>query len=136
VDLEKNPGSLTDWDQKDTNKLPDASVRKTRGCFPIFRSGFVRMSLHRFIEKDLLNDWIWPPRQMRYSRLTAENYREDKEFLRRLRTNISIDFLERSRKENYVEHQQKKVPSFPAERIRVVGRADGRQIPWNFLKHR
>jgi len=73
---------------------------------------FVRVhqdKLHRFIEKDLLNDPIWPPRQMRYSRLTVENYKEDEEFLQEAEDEYIYRLSRKITQENYVERQQKKV---------------------------
>jgi hypothetical protein len=94
---------------------------------------FVRVcqeELYRFIEDDLLNDSIWPPRQMRYRDLTIENYRGKKEFLREAEDEYIYRLARRITQENYVEHQQKKVAVLSCGKNSGCWKSDGRHIPW------
>jgi glutamate synthase domain-containing protein 2/FAD/FMN-containing dehydrogenase/glutamate synthase domain-containing protein 3/ferredoxin/glutamate synthase domain-containing protein 1 len=94
---------------------------------------FVRVrpeELHHFIERELLNDRIWPPRQMRYSSLTIENYREDKEFLQEAEDEYIYRLSRKITRENYVELQQKRVAVLSCGKNSGCWKSDGRQIPW------
>ena len=94
---------------------------------------FVRVrqeELYRFIENDLLNDPIWPPRQMRYQDLTIENYRENKEFLQEAEDEYIYRLARRITRENYVELQQKKVAVLSCGKNSGCWKSDGRHIPW------
>ena len=94
---------------------------------------FVRVrheELHHFIESDLLNENIWPPRQMRYQDLTIENYRENKEFLQEAEDEYIYRFARKITRENYVELQQKKVAVLSCGKNSGCWKSDGRQIPW------
>jgi len=94
---------------------------------------FVRVhqeELYRFIENDLLNDSIWPPRQMRYQDLTIENYRVNKEFLQEAEDEYIYRLARRITRENYVELQQKKVAVLSCGKNSGCWKSDGRHIPW------
>ena len=94
---------------------------------------FVRVrqeELTRFIENDLLNDPIWPPRQMRYRNLTIENYKENKEFLQEAEDEYIYRLSRRITQENYVEHQQKRVAVLSCGKNSGCWKSDGRHIPW------
>jgi glutamate synthase domain-containing protein 2/FAD/FMN-containing dehydrogenase/glutamate synthase domain-containing protein 3/glutamate synthase domain-containing protein 1/ferredoxin len=94
---------------------------------------FVRVrpdELHHFIEKNLLNETIWPPRQMRYSNLSIENYREDKEFLQEAEDEYIYRLSRKVTQENYVERQQKKAAVLSCGKNSGCWKSDGRQIPW------
>jgi len=86
--------------------------------------------LYRFIESDLLNDPIWPPRQMRYRDLTIENYRRNSEFLEEAEDEYIYRLSRRITRENYVERQQKKVAVLSCGKNSGCWKSDGRQIPW------
>jgi glutamate synthase domain-containing protein 2/FAD/FMN-containing dehydrogenase/glutamate synthase domain-containing protein 3/ferredoxin len=94
---------------------------------------FVRVrkeGLYRFIENDLLDDPIWPPRQMRYQDLTFENYRENREFLHEAEDEYIYRLSRKITRENYVEHQKKKVAVLSCGKNSGCWKSDGRQIPW------
>ncbi len=94
---------------------------------------FVRVrpeTLHPFIERDLLNDPIWPPRQMRYTGLTVENYKEDKEFLQEAEDEYIYRLSRKITRENYVERQQKKAAVLSCGKNSGCWKSDGREIPW------
>ena len=94
---------------------------------------FVRVrqeELFRFIEKDLFNDPIWPPRQIRYRDLTIRNYRENIEFLQEAEDEYIYRLARRITRENYVEHPQKKVAVLSCGKNSGCWKSDGRHIPW------
>ena len=94
---------------------------------------FVRVregELHRFIEDDLLNDPIWPPRLMRYRDLTAENYKTNKDFLREAEDEYIYRLARKITRENYVEHQQKRVAVLSCGKNSGCWKSDGAHIPW------
>ena len=94
---------------------------------------FVRVrqeELYHFIENDLLNDSIWPPRQMRYPDLTIENYRDNKEFLQEAEDEYIYRLARKITRENYVELQQKKAAVLSCGKNSGCWKSDGRQIPW------
>jgi glutamate synthase domain-containing protein 2/FAD/FMN-containing dehydrogenase/glutamate synthase domain-containing protein 3/glutamate synthase domain-containing protein 1/ferredoxin len=94
---------------------------------------FVRVrqeELYRFIENDLLNDPIWPPRQMRYQNVIIENYRENKEFLQEAEDEYIYRLARKITRQNYVELQQKKVAVLSCGKNSGCWKSDGRQIPW------
>jgi glutamate synthase domain-containing protein 2/FAD/FMN-containing dehydrogenase/glutamate synthase domain-containing protein 3/ferredoxin len=94
---------------------------------------FVRVrqeELYRFIENDLLNDLIWPPRQMRYRDLTIENYRENREFLQEAEDEYIYRLARRITRENYVELQQKKAAMLSCGKNSGCWKSDGQHIPW------
>ena len=86
--------------------------------------------LYRFIESELLNDPIWPPQQMRYQNLTIENYKENTEFLQEAEDEYIYRLARRITRENYVEHQQKKVAVLSCGKNSGCWKSDGRHIPW------
>jgi glutamate synthase domain-containing protein 2/FAD/FMN-containing dehydrogenase/ferredoxin len=86
--------------------------------------------LTRFIENDLLNDPIWPPRQTRYRDLTIENYRGNTEFLQEAEDEYIYRLSRRITQENYVEHQQKRVAVLSCGKNSGCWKSDGRHIPW------
>ena len=94
---------------------------------------FVRVrqeELYRFIENDLLNDLIWPPRQIRYQALTIENYRRNTEFLQEAEDEYIYRLARRITRENYVEGQQKKVAVLSCGKNSGCWKSDGSHIPW------
>jgi glutamate synthase domain-containing protein 2 len=94
---------------------------------------FVRVregELHRFIEEDLLNDPIWPPRLMRYRALTVGNYRTNKEFLQEAEDEYIYRLARKITRENYVDHQQKKVAVLSCGKNSGCWKSDGAHIPW------
>ena len=94
---------------------------------------FVRVhqeELYRFIEKDLLNDSIWPPRQMRYRDLTIENYKTNIEFLQEAEDEYIYRLARRITRENYVEVQKKRAAVLSCGKNSGCWKSDGRQIPW------
>jgi glutamate synthase domain-containing protein 2/glutamate synthase domain-containing protein 3 len=94
---------------------------------------FVRVregELYRFIEEDLLNDPIWPPRLIRYPDLTVDNYRANNEFLQEAEDEYIYRLARKITRENYVEHQQKKVAVLSCGKNSGCWKSDGRHIPW------
>ncbi len=94
---------------------------------------FVRVrqeELYRFIEKDLLNDPVWPPRFIRYRDLTIENYRDHSEFLQEAEDEYIYRLARKITRENYVEVQQKKAAVLSCGKNSGCWKSDGRQIPW------
>ncbi len=94
---------------------------------------FVRVrqeELYHFIEKDLLNDPIWPPLQMRYRDLTIENYRENIEFLQEAEDEYIYRLGHRITRENYVDLQQKKAAVLSCGKNSGCWKSDGRHLPW------
>jgi len=94
---------------------------------------FVRVrqeELYRFIESELLNDPIWPPRQMRYQNLTIENYKDHMEFLQEAEDEYIYRLARKITRENYVEHQQKKVAVLSCGKNSGCWKSDGQHIPW------
>jgi glutamate synthase domain-containing protein 2/FAD/FMN-containing dehydrogenase/glutamate synthase domain-containing protein 3/ferredoxin len=89
-----------------------------------------REELYHFVENDLLNDSIWPPRQMRYQDLTIENYRENKEFLQEAEDEYIYRLARKITRENYVEPQQKRAAVLSCGKNSGCWKSDGRQIPW------
>jgi glutamate synthase domain-containing protein 2/FAD/FMN-containing dehydrogenase/glutamate synthase domain-containing protein 3/ferredoxin len=94
---------------------------------------FVRVQqeeLYRFIENDLLNDPIWPPRQMRYSDLTVKNYRDRIEFLQEAEDEYIYRLSRKITRENYAETLQKKAAVLSCGKNSGCWKSDGRQVPW------
>jgi glutamate synthase domain-containing protein 3 len=94
---------------------------------------FVRVrkeELYRFIERDLLNDTIWPPRPIRYQALTVENYRGNTEFLQEAEDEYIYRLARRITQEKYVEDQQKKVAVLSCGKNSGCWKSDGSHIPW------
>jgi len=94
---------------------------------------FVRVlppELFRFIEDELLNDPIWPPRQVRYQHLTVQNYRENKEFLREAEDEYIYRLSRKITRENYVEAHQKKASVLSCGKNSGCWKTDGQHIPW------
>jgi glutamate synthase domain-containing protein 3/glutamate synthase domain-containing protein 1 len=89
-----------------------------------------REELYRFIENDLLNDPIWPPRQMRYLDLTVENYRDRIEFLQEAEDEYIYRLSRKITRENYAEAPQKKAAVLSCGKNSGCWKSDGRQIPW------
>ncbi|MDI7261053.1 MAG: glutamate synthase-related protein, partial [Thermodesulfobacteriota bacterium] len=86
--------------------------------------------LFRFIEDELLNDPVWPPRSIRYQNLTAENYREDQTFLQEAEDEYIYRLARRITRENYVEPPQKKAAVLSCGKNSGCWKTDGRHIPW------
>ncbi len=94
---------------------------------------FVRVAseeLSRFVEEDLLNDTVWPPRQMRYARLNAENHRADSEFLREAEDEYIYRLARRITRENYVGLSPKRAAVFSCGKNSGCWKSDGKDIPW------
>ncbi|MDP3017016.1 MAG: glutamate synthase-related protein, partial [Deltaproteobacteria bacterium] len=94
---------------------------------------FVRVrkdELRRFIEEELLNDPIWPPRQIRYQNLTDENYQHHTEFMQEAEDEYIYRLSRRITKENYVDRQQKNVAVLSCGKNSGCWKTDGRHIPW------
>jgi glutamate synthase domain-containing protein 2/FAD/FMN-containing dehydrogenase/glutamate synthase domain-containing protein 3/ferredoxin len=94
---------------------------------------FVRVrqeEVYRFIEHDLLNDLIWPPRQLRYRNLTIENYKDNREFLQEAEDEYIYRLARRITRENYVELQQKKAAVLSCGKNSGCWKSDGQQLPW------
>jgi glutamate synthase domain-containing protein 2/FAD/FMN-containing dehydrogenase/ferredoxin len=95
---------------------------------------FVRVrpqELHRFIEEDLLNDTVWPPRQMRYRHLTVEDYRNDPAFLQEAEDEYIYRLSRTITLENYVQGQQKRVAVLSCGKNSGCWKTDGQHIPWD-----
>ncbi len=94
---------------------------------------FVRVrpeELHRFIENDLLNDPVWPPRLMRYRDLTVENYRTNIEFLQEAEDEYIYRLSRKITRENYAEAPLKKAAVMSCGKNSGCWKSDGREIPW------
>jgi glutamate synthase domain-containing protein 2/FAD/FMN-containing dehydrogenase/glutamate synthase domain-containing protein 3/ferredoxin len=94
---------------------------------------FVRVKqgeLYHFIEKNLLNDPVWPPRQIRYRDLTVDNYRENIEFLQEAEDEYIYRLGRRITQENYVDFQQKRVAVLSCGKNSGCWKSDGRYLPW------
>ena len=94
---------------------------------------FVRVrqeELYRFIEHDLLNDPIWPPRQIRYKDLTIGNYKNDIKFLQEAEDEYIYRLARKITRENYAEVQQKKAAVLSCGKNSGCWKSDGRHIPW------
>jgi glutamate synthase domain-containing protein 2/FAD/FMN-containing dehydrogenase/glutamate synthase domain-containing protein 3/ferredoxin len=94
---------------------------------------FVRVrqeELYRFVERDLLNDPIWPSRFIRYRHLTIENYRDHIEFLQEAEDEYIYRLSRRITRENYAEVQEKKAAILSCGKNSGCWKSDGRHIPW------
>jgi glutamate synthase domain-containing protein 2/FAD/FMN-containing dehydrogenase/glutamate synthase domain-containing protein 3/ferredoxin/glutamate synthase domain-containing protein 1 len=94
---------------------------------------FVRVrqeELYRFVEKDLLNDPIWPPRLIRYRDMTIENYRNRIEFLQETEDEYIYRLARKITRENYAEVREKKAAVLSCGKNSGCWKSDGRQIPW------
>jgi glutamate synthase domain-containing protein 2/FAD/FMN-containing dehydrogenase/ferredoxin/glutamate synthase domain-containing protein 3 len=94
---------------------------------------FVRVrleELYRFIEKNLLNDPIWPPKEIRYRELTVENYKDSTEFLQEAEDEYIYRLSRRITRENYAEVQKKKAAILSCGKNSGCWKSDGRHIPW------
>jgi glutamate synthase domain-containing protein 2/ferredoxin/glutamate synthase domain-containing protein 3/glutamate synthase domain-containing protein 1 len=89
-----------------------------------------REELYRFVENDLLNDPIWPSRQMRYPDLTVENYKDRTEFLQEAEDEYIYRLSRQITRENYAETPQKKAAVMSCGKNSGCWKSDGRQIPW------
>ena len=95
---------------------------------------FVRVrqeELFQFIEKDLMNDPIWPPRQIRYRDLTVENYKKSVEFLQEAEDEYVYRLSRRITRENYAAAQQKKAAVLSCGKNSGCWKSDGGHIPWD-----
>ena len=94
---------------------------------------FVRVrqdELFRFIEDELLKDEIWPPRQMRYTHLHLQNYRQNRGFLQEAEDEYIYRLARRITKENYVEDPQKKAAVLSCGKNSGCWKSDSSHIPW------
>ncbi|MFB3884196.1 MAG: glutamate synthase-related protein [Thermodesulfobacteriota bacterium] len=89
-----------------------------------------REELYRFIENVLLNDTIWPPRQMRYRQVTKENYRGYTDFLCEAEDEYIYRLSRRITRENYAEVREKKAAVLSCGKNSGCWKSDGRHIPW------
>ena len=101
---------------------------------------FVRVrteELHRFIEEELWNDPVWPPRQMRYQDLTVRELPGlTRRFCRRPRTSISTGSPERSHGRTMSRPSRRRRRSSPAAKTPAAGRPTARRSHGSSLKHR
>lgn len=94
---------------------------------------FVRVQaqeLYRFIENDLLNDPIWPPRQIRYKDLTVENYQDNIPFLQEAEDEYIYRLARTITRENYAEVQEKTAAILSCGKNSGCWKSDGKHIPW------
>jgi len=94
---------------------------------------FVRVrkeELFQFIEKDLMIDPVWPPRQIRYQDLTVDNYKKSIEFLQDAEDEYIYRLSRRITRENYAEIQQKKAAILSCGKNSGCWKSDGQKIPW------
>jgi hypothetical protein len=94
---------------------------------------FVRVrqeELFQFIEKHLMNDPVWPPRQIRYRDLSVEDYGKSAEFLQEAEDEYIYRLSRLITRENYVEVQQKKGAVLSCGKNSGCWKSDGRHIPW------
>jgi glutamate synthase domain-containing protein 2/FAD/FMN-containing dehydrogenase/ferredoxin/glutamate synthase domain-containing protein 1/glutamate synthase domain-containing protein 3 len=94
---------------------------------------FVRVrqeELYQFIKKELLNDPVWPPRQIRYRDLTMENYKTNVEFLHEAEDEYIYRLSRKITRQNYAEVQSKKVAILSCGKNSGCWKSDGRHIPW------
>jgi glutamate synthase domain-containing protein 2/FAD/FMN-containing dehydrogenase/glutamate synthase domain-containing protein 3/ferredoxin len=89
-----------------------------------------REELHRFIERELLTDEIWPPLKIRYPHLGLKNYSQNEEFLREAEDEYIYRLSRRITEENYVGHPQKKAAVLSCGKNSGCWKSDGRHIPW------
>ena len=86
--------------------------------------------LHRFIEKELWNDPIWPCRQMRFGHLTINNYGENTEFLQEAEDEYIYRLSQKITREHYTEAQPKRAAVMSCGKNSGCWKTDGQQIPW------
>jgi glutamate synthase domain-containing protein 2/glutamate synthase domain-containing protein 3/ferredoxin len=119
-------------------RLDPEGIEKDFRCFgekdpgDVFRF-FVRVrqgELYHFIENDLLDDRLWPPREMRYRDLTIDNYRGNKGFLQEAEDEYIYRLARRITQENYVDRQQKKIAVLSCGKNSGCWKSDGSHIPW------
>jgi glutamate synthase domain-containing protein 2/FAD/FMN-containing dehydrogenase/ferredoxin/glutamate synthase domain-containing protein 3 len=94
---------------------------------------FVRVKpeeLHRFIEKELWDDSVWPCRQMRYATLTLQGYRENKEFLQEAEDEYIYRLSHQITLEQYKDAQPKRAAVMSCGKNSGCWKTDGQQIPW------
>jgi glutamate synthase domain-containing protein 2/FAD/FMN-containing dehydrogenase/ferredoxin/glutamate synthase domain-containing protein 1 len=94
---------------------------------------FVRVrqdELYRFIENALLQDSVWPPRQIRYGDLTIENYKNSIEFLQEAEDEYLYRLSRKITKENYAEAQRKTAAVLSCGKNSGCWKSDGTHIPW------
>ena len=94
---------------------------------------FVRVcqdELDRFIENDLLNDPIWPPRPIRYPDVTAANYRNNIEFLQEAEDEYLYRLSLKMTRENYVGLSEKRAAMLSCGKNSGCWKTDGKVIPW------
>jgi glutamate synthase domain-containing protein 3 len=94
---------------------------------------FVRVrqeELYQFIKKELLNDPVWPPRQIRYRDLTMENYKTNVEFLHEAEDEYIYRLSRKITRQNYAEVQSKKAAILSCGKNSGCWKSDGRHIPW------
>ena len=94
---------------------------------------FVRVrqdELDRFIENDLLNDPIWPPRPIRYPNVTAANYRTNVEFLQEAEDEYVYRLSLKMTRENYVGLSEKRAAMLSCGKNSGCWKSDGKVIPW------
>lgn len=113
-------------------KEPDFRLFGEKDPGDVFRF-FVRVrqeELFQFIEKDLMNDPVWPPQQIRYPHLTVENYKESVKFLQEAEDEYVYRLSRRITRENYAEVQQKKAAVLSCGKNSGCWKSDGGHIPW------
>ena len=94
---------------------------------------FVRVKpeeLHRFIEKELWDDPVWPCRKMRYGTLTLQDYRENKEFLQEAEDEYIYRLSHRITLEQYKDAEPKRAAVMSCGKNSGCWKTDGQHIPW------
>ena len=94
---------------------------------------FVRVRpevLETFVEKELLADPVWPPRQIRYRDLTRDNYKGDKTFLREAEDEYIYRLARTITGENYFRVRQKKAAVLSCGRNSGCWKTAGTHLPW------
>lgn len=89
-----------------------------------------RETLFRFIEEELLQDEIWPPRKIRFAHVNIENYCENEAFLREAEDEYIYRLARRITKENYFDHPEKKAAVLSCGKNSGCWKSDGRYLPW------
>jgi glutamate synthase domain-containing protein 2/FAD/FMN-containing dehydrogenase/ferredoxin/glutamate synthase domain-containing protein 3 len=87
--------------------------------------------LSRFIEQELLQDPVWPPRSMRYPEMTAKNYRDNPAFMQEAEDEYIYRLSRRITRENYMGLPQKRGAVLSCGKNSGCWKTDGQTIPWD-----
>jgi len=94
---------------------------------------FVRVrpeEIHRFIVEALVNDPVWPPKEMRYREVTIGNYGQNRHFLQEAEDEYIYRLSRRITQENYAEVKEKRAAVMSCGKNSGCWKTDGRLIPW------